>query len=259
MGFATGLSCLVRGFRIVYSSRRLALLGMLPALVTGLLFLGGLVALVFGVDELVGWMTPFAETWADWVRVPIRVLAGIAILGAAVGIGVVTFAAVTLLIGGPFYERLAAHVDRTVDPGGGEAEGLPESGGRSWGRDLADSLTMVAISVVVGALLLGLGFVPVVGQTVVPVLAALVGGWLLAVEVIAVTFDRRGLGLADRRRAVRSRATLALGFGVPAYLLLAVPLVAIIAMPGVVAGGALLAREVRPARPTPAADRPERA
>ena len=39
------------------------------------------------------------------------------------------------------------------------------------------------------------GFLPVVGQSVVPVLAALLTAWFMALEVTAVPFYRRGIGL----------------------------------------------------------------
>lgn len=86
------------------------------------------------------------------------------------------------------------------------------------------------------------GFLPAVGQTVVPVLGALVGGWFLAVELVGVPFTRRGLRLPDRRRALRAHRPAALGFGTAVFCCFLVPGGAVLVMPAAVAGGTLLAR-----------------
>jgi CysZ protein len=88
-----------------------------------------------------------------------------------------------------------------------------------------------------------LGFVPVLGQTLVPVLIALVTAWFMALELIAVPFYRRGMDLKQRRLVLKKRRGLALGPGLPASLLCLIPLAAIIVMPVAFVGGVLVARE----------------
>jgi uncharacterized protein involved in cysteine biosynthesis len=77
-----------------------------------------------------------------------------------------------------------------------------------------------------------LGLFPVVGQTVVPVVQALVAGFFLAVELLAIPLERRGLHLAGRLRFVWRHRAQTLGFGVTAFLLFLVPLMNVLAMPG---------------------------
>jgi CysZ protein len=101
----------------------------------------------------------------------------------------------------------------------------------------------VARSLLFTVPLLLLGFVPVLGQTVVPVLLALVTGWFLALELVAVSFYRRGLDLRQRQEIMRRRRPLAIGLGLPAALLCAIPFAAIVVMPVAFAGGVLVARE----------------
>jgi CysZ protein len=89
------------------------------------------------------------------------------------------------------------------------------------------------------------GFVPVVGQTVVPVISAIFGGWMLAIELVGSAFERRGmLRLADRRAAMRSGGLRVLGFAVPTFVLLAIPLAGAVVFPVATAGGTLLARQL---------------
>ncbi len=88
------------------------------------------------------------------------------------------------------------------------------------------------------------GVLPVVGQSVVPVLVVLVTAWFMALEVVAVPFCRRGLGLRKRTALLRRRRMLAVGLGLPAALLCLIPLMAIVVMPAAFAGGVLVALDV---------------
>ncbi|MQA15507.1 MAG: hypothetical protein GEV09_15460 [Pseudonocardiaceae bacterium] len=242
-----GLRLLGRGAGIVLRSRRLLLLGAVPALFTTVLLLGGLVTLVAFLDEIAAILTPFADDWSAGLRTAVRVMAGVAVFVAAGFIGVVTFTALTLLIGGPFYEYLS----ETVEDGlGGVADAVEVSWPALFLRGLRDSVLLVTVSVLCTGPLLIAGFLPLIGQTVIPVVVACVGGWVLALELVGVPFHRRGLRLGDRHRALRRRPGLTLGVGVPAYLLCAIPFAAIVVMPMAVAGSTLLAREVLGARVT---------
>ena len=239
---ALGLRLFARGARTVLGSRRLLLLGAVPALVVSLFYLAALVLLVAFLPDLVALLTPFADGWDQGVRTAVRVLVGVALVAAGAAIAVVTFVAVTLAVGGPFYESLCEHVDDDLG-------GVPEATGRSWVssmlRGARDGLVLVGLSIVAAVPLLVLGFVPVVGAVLAPVAAALVGGRLLMVELTAPALDRRGVRLGERRRLVRSRPALTWGVGVPTYLLAAIPLVAIVAVPVGAAAATLLARELR--------------
>lgn len=244
--FGAGLRLFLRGGGIVLRSPRLLAIGALPALITTALLVGGIVALVATIDTIAAALTPFADDWPAAARQGARVLAGIAVLGAAAVVGVVAFTALTLLVGGPCYE----HLSEVVEDGlGGVGRPVALSWLQLTVRGLRDSVLLVAVSLLCTVPLLFAGFVPVLGQTVVPVLAACVGGWVLALELVGVPFHRRGLRLGDRHRALRERRLLTLGLGVPAYLLCAIPFAAIVVMPVAVAGGTLLAREVLAGRP----------
>jgi CysZ protein len=230
-----------RGVGILVRSPRLLLIGALPAVLTTLLLLGGMIALVYGVDDLAAVVTPFADDWSSGWRTAVRLAAGVALFGVALVIGLISFSALTLAVGGPFYE----HIAEKVEDGLG---GVPGAVELSWWSllwtGLRDGVLLVLRSLLFTIPLLVAGFVPVVGQTVVPVLVALVTAWFLALELIAVPFYRRGMDLARRRDMLRRRRGLALGLGLPAALLCALPLVAIVVMPVAFVGGVLVAREL---------------
>jgi CysZ protein len=123
---------------------------------------------------------------------------------------------------------------------------VPDEVATPWWRSLrhsvADSLRLVALAVLIGVPLFVAGFVPLVGQTVVPVIGVLVGGWFLALELVGTPFYRRGQRLPGRRRALRANRPMALGFGVAVFCCFLIPLGAVLVMPAAVAGAALLTR-----------------
>jgi CysZ protein len=168
-------------------------------------------------------------------------VAGAALVGLGGVLGVVTFTAVTLVIGDPCYEKTSELVEARYGGVPGEVE-VPWY--RSLGRSVVDALRLVALSALAGLVFFAAGFIPLVGQTVVPVIAAVVTGWFLAVELSGVPFQRRGQRLADRRRALRSRRPMAVGFGVAVFLCFLVPLGAVLLTPAAVAGATLLSRRV---------------
>lgn len=217
----------------------LVLLGIVPALISGALFVAAYVTLAYFVSDLAELVTPFADGWSSGPRGGVRLLAAIAFLGLGGLVGVLTFTAVTLVIGDPFYERISERVEDRFDGVPGEVE-VPWW--RSLRRSIGDSLRLIAMSVLIGIPLLLAGFIPLVGQTVVPVIGAAVGGWFLAVELVGMAFYRRGLRLPDRRRILRANRPMALGFGVAVFCCFLIPLGAVLIMPAAVAGGTLLAR-----------------
>jgi CysZ protein len=107
-----------------------------------------------------------------------------------------------------------------------------------------DSLRVLVRALLWGVLLFAAGFLPLVGQTVVPVIGFFVTGFFLTEELTAVALQRRGVQLRERLALLRSRKMLVWGFGTPLGLAFLVPVVAVLLMPGAVAGATLLAREL---------------
>ena len=239
--FLWGVRILGRGFGMYAKSPRLLLLGMIPAVIALLVVAAALIVLWIFTGDLASWVTPFADEWSDGVRRTLRAIVAVAIVLASVTIAALTYTALTLLIGDPFYEVIS---ERVEDRLGGTPGALDLPWYKTFRRNLIDSLRLIGLGIAVSIPLFALGFVPVVGQTVVPVIDAIIGGWLLAVELTGIPFNRRGLYLTQRRQMLRANRPLALGFGIPVFLLLLIPFAAILVVPAAVAGSTLLARRV---------------
>jgi len=244
--FFSGVGFLLQGFRTFATRPRLMWLGALPALIVGIVYVAAIVLLAINLDSLVTLVTPFARGWE--LEPLVRVAAGLALFLLAVVVFVYTYAAITLAVGDVFYERIWRAVEQTL--GDAPAE-LKESLWTALGRATGNGLRLLLATVLTSLVLFACGFIPVLGQTVVPVVGALVAGWFLALELTGYAFDARGLRLRDRRHALGAHRARTVGFGVACYLLFLVPFAAIVVMPAAVAGATYLAR----ASLTPAAVR----
>jgi CysZ protein len=237
----TGAGLLTRGLSLVTRRPRLFLLGAIPPAITSVIFTGLLIALITQLEPLTEWLTPFADGWSRGLATTVRVLIGTAVGAGAVLIMVISFTTLTLALGSPLYDKLSESVEREF----GEVPELNEHVARGLARALRQALALIAVAILGALMLFATGFVPVVGQTVVPVLSAIFGGWMLGIELVGAPFERRGiLRLADRRAAMRVRRLRVLGFAVPTFLLLAIPFAGVVVFPVATAGGTLLARQL---------------
>ncbi|MEV7198836.1 EI24 domain-containing protein [Streptomyces griseoluteus] len=238
-----GFRHLLNGQRWVAQHGRQYGFGLLPGLITLVLYVAVLVALGVWGSDAVTWATPFADDWSGPWQGVFRGFLTVVLFALALLLAVLTFTAATLLIGQPFYESLSERTDADVSP-----DGTAPSSSRPMWRDVwisaRDSLRILVRACVWGVLLFALGFLPVVGQTVVPVLGFFVTGFFLTEELTSVALQRRDVDLRARLALLRSRKMLAWGFGVPLGLAFLVPVVAVFLMPGAVAGATLLTRDL---------------
>ena len=89
----------------------------------------------------------------------------------------------------------------------------------------------------IGLLLLTL--IPVVNLVASPLLLVF-GVWMMAVQYIDYQADNDQVGFIDMLRWMRGHRGVSLGFGLPVYVGMLIPLVNLLVMPSAVAGSTLL-------------------
>ena len=239
--FFRGVGMLGKGFATWRTAPQVMLLGAIPALIVAVVYIAGLVVLFINLPAITESLTEFATTWDPVLRGLLRAAFALAFLIVFAFFWVYTYTVVTLAVGDPFYEKIWRNVELQL----GDAPVEPDIGfWRSFGRALLDFLALFIPTVLLGILVFASGFIPLVGTVVAVVLGAFIGGWFLAVETTGLAFSARGHSQRERRRLLRSRRTLTLGFGVASYLLFLVPGLTVFAMPAAVAGATHLTREV---------------
>lgn len=217
-------------------------LGILPAAIVGALFLAGLVTLGVFLPGIAEAVTPFADGWPSLWATVIRIAVGTAMVGAALVIVAVSFTALTLIVGEPFYDRIWKAVEADLGSTGIDADD-------GFWRAAGDALTLFARGIGVALLSALIGLIPFVGGFLGAVVGVLLTGWLLADELTSRALTARGMDRHARRRLMRTHRARALGFGVATQLCFLVPLGAVAVMPAAVAGATLLAHSLREQHP----------
>ncbi|MCR8670186.1 EI24 domain-containing protein [Agrococcus sp. HG114] len=237
-----GAGLLLRGFGTWARDPRLMLLGAVPALIVGTIMLAAVILLSLQAGGWAAALTPFADGWDALWRDLLRAALALGIVVGVIVLCVLTFAAVTLAVGDPFYERISRSVDERLGGAGAAAElGF----WRSAAKGVRDAVVLIGMAIGTAAVVFVVGLIPVIGSILGLAVGAVLGGRALARELSGYAGDARGMSLAERRALLRSRPWRSLGFGMLAYLLLLVPGVAVVATPVAVVGATLLVRDLR--------------
>lgn len=232
-----GARTLLRGFGFWRVDPGVMLLGLVPATIVFAGLVWGFVALGLGLPGLVDWATPFADGWTEFWRNTFRALVAVVVFAGAAVLAFVTFTALTLIVGDPFYERIWKAVEAHL---GGPAPGE----GPSFWVGVRGGLVLMLQGLLSAAAVAAVGFVPVAGTALAAVLGATLTGRILARELSARALDSRGLDAAARRALYRRHRWRLLGFGIATQLCFLIPLGAVATMPAAVAGATMLARRM---------------
>lgn len=237
-----GVGLLPRALGLMLRRPRLLGLGAIPPLITSTLFVVALVTLGSQIDRIINALTPFADAWSPGVAGTFRVIVGVLLVAGAVLVMVISFSTLTLGLGAPLYDKIAEATEEQL----GEApEPVPDPPARAAARAVRQSLGLILTSLLGTIVLFFAGFIPIAGQVIAPVLSAVFGGWLLCIELVGTSFQRRGLfSVRERRAAMRRNRARVLGLSIPCFLLLAVPFLSIIVFPVATAAGTILGREL---------------
>lgn len=241
--FLDGVRLLGGGWAFWRRRPRAMALGLVPAALVGVLAAGALVLLAVNLGTVAGWLTPFADDWSPALRRATELAAAAVALAAGIVLVVVTFTAVTLAVGEPFYDRIWRAVEQ-------DATGTVPVGSTGVWRGAVDGLALVARGLVAAALAALVGLVPVVGAALGWAAGVLLTGWVLAHELSSRALVARGIPRRERNALLRRHRGQALGFGVATQLCFLVPGGAVATMPAAVAGSTLLAHALLVERPT---------
>lgn len=210
-------------------------LGLVPAAIAFVILVAALTAWGASLPRLVDWSTHFADGWAGWLQAALRITLGVVLFGAVAALAVVTFTALTLMIGEPFYERIHRETEAELGPP------LPDES-VSLRRAVLSGAGFILRGIGVALFVAVLGFIPVIGGALAAVVGVVLTGNLLARELMARSFDARGFDDARRGEIVATGRWRVLGFGIATQLCFLVPLGAVVTMPAAVAGATMLSR-----------------
>lgn len=236
--FLDGIRLYWRGFKTWSRDPKLMLIGIIPGLITWAIFIVLFTGMWFWLDDLARWVAA-QITEDDVLSGLIAAAIAFAFVAGALLLLVYAFVSITSVVGQPFFERLSHSVDNRLGP-------VPDGPGWPWWRNawrgIGEGLRLFLLQMPLSIGIFFIGLIPVVGTITSWTLGALIGGWFVALELTSIPFERRGLVLRDRRRALGQRRARTLGFGTMAFIMSIVPPLAAATMPAGVAAGTILAR-----------------
>jgi CysZ protein len=212
---------------------RYVLLPILVNIVVGAtLYIGLLLAGLRGIDGFVAGL----PAWAAALGALLRVLLIVALL-IATGFVLVRFGVV---LGSPWYTRLSAELEQlrgTQAPLEQEA-GLPAAL-RDLSRALAFELRKLLLVLALGALLLLLNLIPVVGQLLATAGWIALGATISCLDFFDYPLERRMLRFRDKLGVIRRSLPASAGFGLICLGLVSIPFINLLSIPLCVAAGTL--------------------
>ncbi len=181
--------------------------------------------------NITGWLDMLLPSWLEWLYF---VLIPLIFLLLLVGF---YFAFTTLanFVAAPFNALLAEKVELqlTNQPLGdtsftGMLKDVPRMLKREWQKMMYSVPRLIAIFL--------LGFVPVLGQTIVPVIAFVFSAWMIAIQYCDYPFDNHKISFQRMRNALEQNKVMNYTFGSLVSLFTMIPFVNLVVMPVAVCG-----------------------
>lgn len=243
IGLLAGFWAPLRGLAYLGRNKPLWKYVWIPALINLFLFATLGTLFVFLFPHLLGLILPEGDAWYLTALRGILWAVGSALI---LLLFLLTFTAVGTLIAGPFNDLLSEKVEQM------QRGILPEEPGGIWqqarrsARSAWESLKYVAVYLLGSLMLLLWNLLPGIGSVTYTVLATLWTLLFLALEFGDYYLARHWVLFRSRWRKVWAHLWASLGFGAGCALLLMIPVLNLLLMPGAVAGGTLLWMELEP-------------
>jgi CysZ protein len=226
-----GPKYLLRGYRLIWHAQLRRFL-LLPLCINIIVFAGLIWLVANEYGTLIDWLLPATHAW--WTELARTLLW----LMFALTVGVLLFFGFSLAanaVAAPFNGLLADRTEQLLGATAVQSAGHSTGWWREIWRTVASELKKLRYFLSVSAIVLALTFVPLLNLGA-PVLWALVGSWMLALEYLAYPMENHGFTFVEVRLAAREKRLLTLGFGIATLVATLIPLINLVVMPASVAG-----------------------
>lgn len=225
-----GFHYFIYGWRLMLQ-RKLLPFVLIPIAINSVLMIALLWFFIGNIVDWADWIVSFMPSWLDWLTI---ILVPLAVL-SLIMLFYFTFTTITNFIAAPFNALLAEKVELQLT---GEQlnnmtmtemlKDVPRMLKREWQKMMYSIPRFIALFL--------LSFVPVIGQTIVPVLTFVFGAWLLAIQYCDYPFDNHKISFKRMRNALGQRKILNFTFGTFVSIFTALPFVNLVVMPVAVCG-----------------------
>lgn len=184
---------------------------------------------------MIDWVMSFIPDWLSFLSVILLVLS----IGSILLFFYFAFTTLSGFIAAPFNGLLAEKVEKMLtgeavnDDGFAEImKDVPRMLNREWQK------LWYSLPKFVGLFLLS--FIPVIGQTIIPVLTFLFTFWMMAIQYCDYPFDNHKISFGIMKNALGERRIQSLTFGALITLYTALPIVNLVVIPVAVCGATIM-------------------
>lgn len=226
----SGLHYFVMGWSLI-SQQGLRRFVIMPILLNIVLMIGLLWLFITQVSDMIAWVMNFLPDWLSW-------MSSIMFIASLVMILTVFYFSFTMLSGfiaAPFNGLLAEKVEKMLT-----GEVMIETNMQDFIKDvprmLAREWQKLWYSLPKYIALFLFGFMPFLGQTVVPIIAFVFGAWMMAIQYCDYPFDNHKISFHAMRFKLAQNRTQSLVFGALITLCTLVPIINLVVIPVAVCG-----------------------
>lgn len=226
----SGLHYFVMGWSLI-SQQGLRRFVIMPILLNIVLMIGLLWLFITQVSDMIAWVMNFLPDWLSWMS-SIMFIASLAMI---LTVFYFSFTMLSGFIAAPFNGLLAEKVEKMLT-----GEVMIETNMQDFIKDvprmLAREWQKLWYSLPKYIALFLFGFMPFLGQTVVPIIAFVFGAWMMAIQYCDYPFDNHKISFHAMRFKLAQNRTQSLVFGALITLCTLVPIINLVVIPVAVCG-----------------------
>jgi CysZ protein len=236
--FSDGFSYPLRGLKLLWHPKLRAFV-WLPVLINTVFFAGGIywlsTTLYAKANDAIVSSLPSWLQWLSWLVVPLLIVAFALLLFYG-------FTIVANILASPFNGFLSERVEDALAPTNNPR--VERSLAQEVVVSVAGELRKLGYYLARAIPLAILLFIPGI-NLFSPLVWALVGAWMLALQYLDYPLGNHGLIFPQQRKIAKRRLSLTLGFGCCVLLMTLIPVLNFLSMPASVIGATLLTGEKR--------------
>ena len=225
-----GFEYFVTGWHLI-QQKGLRRFAVMPVLLN-ILLLGGLfIAFVFQIKDVVSHLMNYMPSWLSWLGGILPIL----IIGMILVLYYFIFATLSGFIAAPFNGLLAEKVEKMMtgeeisnDSLWAFIKDTPRMLAREWQKLIYSLPKIIALFL--------LSFVPLIRQTVIPLIAFLFSAWMMAIQYCDYPFDNHKIPFDVMKNELAIKRNVTVTFGGLVSLCTFVPVVNLVIIPVAVCG-----------------------
>ncbi|OOF48321.1 sulfate transporter CysZ [Rodentibacter trehalosifermentans] len=208
---------------------------LMPILLNVVLLSGLFWLFISQISTMIDWLMSFVPDWLGFLSVILLVLS----VGMILLLFYFTFTTLSGFIAAPFNGLLSEKLEKMLT-----GEPINDDGWLDMMKDVPRMLhrewqkLWYSLPKIIGLFLLG--FIPVVGQTIVPVLTFLFTAWMMAIQYCDYPFDNHKISFNVMKNALGEQRSQSLTFGGLVTCCTFLPIVNLVIIPVAVCGATVM-------------------